>query len=315
MKNISVLTAFAFSLLLLAIIAGCDPDKKPSTRSSFFEAVEKPLEQATFQAENGLVFYSQGGNTKATIPASSLVDANGNTVTGTVNLEFREIYTKGDMMLYNRPTQTVDGRPLESGGEVFLSLTQNSKALKIAGNRQILLFMRTENPLEFMDVFYGSLDAQNDIFGWLPDATPDTPNVVITVDSFNFQDYGYQFFSDNLDWINCDRFFDIPANQKTTVCAKLPTGFSGENTTVYLVYTNRNSVMHLWNPGSDNTLCGSDVPLGDAVRFVSVSVQGDEGEEVYFLAHQTAVVTAGLEVELVPVKTSLPDIEAYLGSF
>ncbi|MBI5914534.1 MAG: hypothetical protein HY842_04095 [Bacteroidetes bacterium] len=313
MKKLSVLTAFIIALLLV-VFAGCDPDKKSSKLTTFFEAMEKPLEQATFFVENEFVFVSYSGYTRVTIPAGSLDDANGNNVTGIVNLAFREIYTKGDMMRYNRPTQTVDDQPLESGGEMFLGLTQNDKPLKLKPGKSIKVMMKTQDPKEYMDVFYGNLDSQDGLFRWLPDATPDSSNVtIVESDTNNIAYFGYEFFPTNLGWINCDRFTDIPANQ--TVCAQLPAGFSDDNTLVYLVYTDRNSVEQLRNPGNDNSLCGGNGPLDDAVTFVSVSVHGNVGEEVYFLAHEAAVVTAGLQVELEPVETSLADIEAYFGSF
>ena len=316
MKKIKFFSALATALLLLAITTGCDPDKKePGDLSGLFEALEKPSEKTSFNAGTGLVFTSQSGKTTLSIPASSLVDESGNAVSGTVDLEFREIYSKGDMVRYRRPTQTIGGRGLESGGEVYLGLSQGGKALRLAPGSKVFARMDTNDPKFDMDVFYGAIDPTTGQFGWEDDGSVDTPNVVVSFDSANVENYGYEFFSDSLDWVNCDRFWDIPANLKTTVCANLPTGFNQENTTVFLVFTNRNSVMHLWNDGTNNSFCGGDVPLDDAVTFIAVSVQGEEGEEVYFLAHQAATVTAGLEVDLAPVETSMSDIEEFLGGF
>ena len=312
------LPALAAALLLLTLTFGCDPDKKsnPSDLNEVFTALEKPLEKTSFDADDDFIFESKSGKTTVYFPASALVDEAGNTVTGNVTLEFREIYTKGDMMLHRRPTQTLDGRGLESGGEVYLGLSQGDKPLKLKPGSQVTIYMETTDPSYDMDVFYGAIDPATGLFGWEDDGSAETPNVAVTVDSFNVESIGYEFFSDSLDWINCDRFWDIPANLKTTVCAKLPDDYTLENTTVYLAYTDRNSVMHLWETSTDpSTFCGGDVPLGDAVTFISVSVLGEEGEEVYFLAHEAATVTANLEVELTPVETSLSDIEDYLGGF
>ncbi len=57
--------------------------------------------------------------TLITIPANAFVTLGGFPVTGTVNIEYKELYKKSDMLFSDKPTVLFDGSPLKSGGDIF----------------------------------------------------------------------------------------------------------------------------------------------------------------------------------------------------
>ena len=68
--------------------------------------------------------------TRITIPANSLIAANGNEVTDSVKIELKEVFTKKDMILTGLTTIS-DGELLESYGMFYLNATKNGQDLKI----------------------------------------------------------------------------------------------------------------------------------------------------------------------------------------
>jgi hypothetical protein len=66
----------------------------------------------------------------------SLKDKAGNIVTGIVEIKLLDVYSKADMLLINKPTMGIlpngDRAILKSGGEFFMTASQNGEELEIA---------------------------------------------------------------------------------------------------------------------------------------------------------------------------------------
>ena len=86
--------------------------------ADFFEKNGVQMQTHTIDATAGGTFTSPQG-TVVTIPANAFVTGGGAPITGNVNIEFKDIYKKSDMLLSNMSTQTATG-PLKSAGEFFI---------------------------------------------------------------------------------------------------------------------------------------------------------------------------------------------------
>nr|MCU0345369.1 hypothetical protein [Saprospiraceae bacterium] len=266
-----------------------------------FEALEKPLEENEITSLNG-DFTSKSGNIEVYCP--SFVDNNGQSVTGTLLASFREVATKGDMIRYQTPSQTTDGKALESLGQLYVAITKDGKPVQLSQGEQFYIDMVAPAVAPGMDVFYGETNAATQQIQWEDDGHPDSSNIIVN-------EIGGQtrlmFFSKQLYWFSNSVALDLSGSTTTEVCATLPDDFTAENTVLYLVFENRNSVLRL---GSNN--CAADIPVGENVTLVALSVQGNEGDETYYLAHSSVAVSAGQQVALTPAESSISEIEAFL---
>lgn len=293
------------ALLIVALFFGCKKDEKetPATLSNLFSALEKPAETGSFTSSGG--YESPSKNTIITSPG--FVDANGKSVSiGSLSIEFREINKKGDMIRYQTATQTADGVGLDSYGQIFVSVTESGKPVNIAGGQKMPIDMVALNGYApDTDIFYGKTDSNTGLTTWNDDGTPNTADV----SKYQLGDVSHLLLnSANLIWINAASPLDVSSGPTTSVCATLPTGFTTDNTAVFMVLTNSNSVFSL-----GTSLCSPDVLVGYEAFLVALAVQGNEGKEKYFLAHTAPFsITDQLKVDLTPTETSIAEIDTYL---
>src|SRR5581483_2643986 len=135
LKNITI------GALLIAInaMSGCKKDSTLTPTNStnngsgitsfqaFFKAMGAPTQDFTINASTGGSFTGLKG-TKFTFYSNSFLNSSNALVTGNVNIQLREIYSKEDMLFSNMPT-TSGNQPLLSGGEYYLSVSQNNQPL------------------------------------------------------------------------------------------------------------------------------------------------------------------------------------------
>jgi hypothetical protein len=96
--------------------------------------------------------------TKVKIDKNIFVDQNGKKIKGKVEIQLIEALTPIDMVLGNLTT-TYNGKPLETGGMIYLNAEANGKEVSIASNKSISITMPTEETLEGMSVFEGKQDS------------------------------------------------------------------------------------------------------------------------------------------------------------
>ena len=198
--------------------------------------VNSSASNQSITSDKGIV-YTFGSNT--------FINTLGNPVSGSFNIELVEALTKKEMMLLNRPTFTHSGQLLVSGGVVYLNATQNGQQLSINDSDPVMVSIPTDNYIP-MDFFDGSFDNQGG-FGW--DESED--DTVITNTNGNGQDstffedfFSYNFEIDSIGWINCDYFYNSP-DPLTQVEVVLPDTFNGDNSAVFIYYSEINSVASL----------------------------------------------------------------------
>lgn len=260
--------------------------------------VNSSASSLSITSDKGIV-YTFGSNT--------FINTLGNPVSGSFNIELVEALTKKEMMLLNRPTFTHSGRLLVSGGVVYLNATQNGQQLSINDSDPVMVSIPTDNYIP-MDFFDGSFDNQGG-FGW--DESED--DTVITNTNDNGQDstffedfFSFNFEIDSIGWINCDYFYNS-ADPLTQVEVVLPDTFNGDNSAVFIYYSDINSVASLSDYDTDGTFdlgASYSTPVGMEVTFVVIS----ESDGTFFYNFVTTTISQD-HVEVISALTSVTEAE------
>ncbi|KAB2810396.1 hypothetical protein [Phaeocystidibacter luteus] len=179
-----------------------NPDPTPTaTYTSINELLEDmapPVQTFGFDADDGGVFTTPRGS-QITIPSSAFVGLNGQPISGNVQLEFQEIFTRTDMMTTGVTTVS-NNALLNSGGAYTIDVTQNGQSLAVAPNASIEVRIPEQAVDPGMQIFVGQNLGTGSNNTWqLPDSAT----------TFNFlRDNGfYQITSQYLGWVNCDAFY------------------------------------------------------------------------------------------------------------
>lgn len=221
--------------------------------------------------------------------------------------------TKGEMVISGLPTIS-ESKLLESRIEFNLQIQDGTTPVKLAHGKQIRILVNDPDPRERMELFYGDTnkwiqaDDNNETWDnvansewWIQQDTNQNP----------ISGFGYECFSDSLDWINVDVFFDVPKEHRTPVCLDLPEQYTNKNTSVFMVFDDYKSI--LWMPGDSATqqFCESygSTPIGFNVTFVVVV---EMGEGQYEFAAQKATIYENHIETIIPKKTPYEEIKNYL---
>ncbi|MEZ4965402.1 MAG: hypothetical protein R2791_09175 [Saprospiraceae bacterium] len=302
---------FIYALLNTVTLAGlwsCRKDVEnfrpyPST----LEAIQQLLDQVP-SATSHATFVLSG-----TVPDTALItpggvrvfltdnehlfsDTDGNPVPcstcQTLRVEVTEALRKGDIIARGIHTVSTDGSLLESGGMLRVNVSCDGKALQLLPDRKLKIQVPADDPADDMFVFEGIM--KSDTFGsWADTGLPVfqsdwlAPNQVDVIT-------GYELFSPHLNWINCDRFVGEPT---TSFCVDLPPEFNPENSRVYLVFENMQSIAPLETDLSSGTFCYPMAPHGFQVRIVSIS-KTEDGR--YWLGNKQTEIGTNATVEVQP---------------
>jgi hypothetical protein len=236
----------------------------PTTYSSltdFFNHNGAQSQFFTLDASAGGTFTGAKG-TLFTFQSNSFATQSGNPVSGTVNVELKEMLSKKDMLLSNRTT-TSYSYPLISGGEYYLNVTQNNQQLKLAsGVSYTAQLPSTTVPLNGMQVFNGQLGSADNI----------TWNVADSIGNWIAQQtspYSYVLTTDSMHWVNCDQFGNSSATW-TDISVSITNIASMKNAKVYIYYDGMNSIFGFWT--SSNPFSTNECWLGQNVHIVAIGV-------------------------------------------
>ncbi len=216
----------------------CDGLCSVATAEAFDGMKEKALEEMTqkfqFKAEDGAVTLTSKKGVKITINGNCLTK-NGNAVTGNVDLEYVEIFNKGNMLTTNKPTMGLmpngDKALLLTGGEFFLEASQNGVALATNCELQLIIPANLTGGTDTNMILWNGLIDDNGDLVW-EEAKRDGANGKGGVFA---EGSNYYAFIGNFGWSNVDRFYNDP-RPKTTILAAVPEGNDNKNSAVYLSY-------------------------------------------------------------------------------
>ncbi|WP_340201533.1 hypothetical protein [Ascidiimonas sp. W6] len=241
MKNLKTIlgTAFLTAFMFTSCTTNDDVDVQffdgPSPQA-FKDLKDAALENNTqnfqFEANGSNINLTSDNGVQININTNCLT-LNGDVVSGTVDLEYVELFEKGNMLSTNKPTMGIlpngDKALLISGGEFFMEATQNGVALETNCNIQLIIPSDLTGGTDpAMTLWEGQID-ENDNLAWREeDAAAGQGGV------FGEGGQYYAFFQ-SFGWSNVDRFYNDP-RPKTTILVGVPDGFDNQNSNVYLSY-------------------------------------------------------------------------------
>jgi hypothetical protein len=255
---------FFFAVAMLTILS-CnesrfDDDSSHHNQSltvhDFLYASKPVYPTHTINGVTGGSFITAQG-TVVDIPANAFTTQGGIPVTGMVTVEFKDIYKKSDMLLLDKPTTTVNGNPLKSGGEFFIKATFNGSGLLMAPGKKITVQQPAGltggvDLVNLMEPFVGEVDS-NGLVGWnQPDSSffPDMDSLSWVGSSYIFSLYNFSMPVDSGTWCNSDNssyFYGYPLTSLTIEDSD-PTPIA--NNQVYLFFDNISSMVHVYQTTS-----------------------------------------------------------------
>jgi hypothetical protein len=260
MKHIFFLAAAAFLLFACQKeLSRSAPVKTgPVSLAQFFTKNAVPVYLFTAASENSIRLTTPKG-TGVQFPENAFVTSGNRPVTGPVSIEVKEIFTPGEMILNNTPAMS-DGKPLISGGEFFVRVTQGSEVLKLAPGKHIRLNVvpPAGADMQGMQVFNG--DTSSGTINWIPN---NNPGNTVARDTIRFS---VILFADSLQWLNIDKFIDEPKIRYTVLPGNCP---DLDSTAVFVHLTGQKSVFRF--PGGASGLT-SDNMIAARATLVGICV-------------------------------------------
>jgi hypothetical protein len=316
-------TQFLLATLAIAAIlfTGCKNKKSEvpspvtnnssSTATEFFANNGAKKQAFTVNVDNSTAVITGSEGSTITIPKDAFVTASGQPVTGNISIELVEIFDQTGMVLSDRPT-TSNGQLLISGGEIYIGATADGQQLELNDNTTILISLPEDSMEAGMTIFTGSADSSQ--FNWtvVPDVInsqtggTDTSWTNDTTSYFYYDPSRYIFTVTTLGWINCDKFYNAPSTTDISiVCSGIePT----QDTRVYIIFKNINSVVSVWNNSSPNVFNSNNVPVGELVTIIAFSLK--DGKE--YIGTAEATISANLSTTLQLTEASEAEIVALI---
>ncbi|MEY4933889.1 MAG: hypothetical protein RIS64_248 [Bacteroidota bacterium] len=280
----------------------------------FKNLVATPESKTVNLASGGLYTFSNGCTVR--LAPNACVSGNGQVASGAAQLEVVLIKSRGDMVQYRMETVS-DGKLLESGGQLFVRVSQNNQELSLANNQAITInYTIPSTPNGQMQIFNGTERTDGRV-NWVLNQDSTANNVFVRRDSFS-NNYLYGLTCNRLRWINCDYFRGDTSNL-VKYYVQMADSFTNVNTGVFTVFRNLNAMIGLQGDsttrkfGVPNGYRG--VPTGSAVTFVSISRLGrDSTNYRYYLGTSDITITGNVTYALNPVRKTLAEIRTFLNS-
>jgi hypothetical protein len=246
-------------------------------------------------------------------PANSCVTKNNRACTGNLSVEILVLRKKGEFLLNNVPTTSL-GRQLISGGAVRIKVSQNGEEVKLArpftAPYRVKFQSTSTTPDPAMKLFEGTPEGRFK-FDWIPiqnvAGTSNPPFLRAWADSIQRRPIaGFELLLDRFSWINCDKFSGDSTTLTNKFCVAMADTFTNQNTSVFVVFKDINSVLSLAGDGKTKQFCVPTnyrgLPIGKVVNIVSISTIKDRiyiGKKEVTIAPNTNATAIKLETTVV----------------
>lgn len=294
MKKIS-LNFLLFTLGILFAIIGCTKRPEnvgPSDNSfnNYFASQRSKVQKFTLNAETGAIITGTKG-TKVYIGGGTLRTMNGQPITGQVTLELKEVIQFSDMVSNCAPTVS-KGKLLKSGGEFYISASQNGTPLTLASNASYFIDIAAPNGTsDSMKVFTGT--DSSGVITWVPVQTDTINNNMQLPDSianaalydsttyFNSNKtswgirnkvFNYVIKCNSFGWINADYFIEMQYAdlcEQTIICDP-SLQLDNQQTQVYYLLPASNSCALLYMT-QDGFIFKGGIPAKQSIKIVAIS--------------------------------------------
>lgn len=275
------------------------------------QALSDITQNFQFNADDGMIFLTSNKGVAISIDANCLTK-NGNPVSGMVDLEYVEVFEKGNMLTTNKTTMGIKSNGnkalIITGGEFFLEATQNGDVLDTGCAMQLEVpTALTGGPDPDMTLWTGNIDSNGDLI-WDPQ-TLNGHGVFVSGSN-------YSAFLQNFGWTNIDKFYLDP-RPKTTIHAQAPADYNYNNSAIYLAYANEDfglAILTEFENGVFSEYYG-ELPIGlDYHLIFTTEVDGEwryavksatlaEDQIITFSIEETTIATTD---QLVSIVNALP---------
>ncbi len=273
--------ALSFSLFLFSSCMNTDDEivvKGPSS-SEFHHLFNEELQNRTqsfhMNAEDGYITFTSANGVEFSIDGSCL-KLNGQSVTGAIDIEFVELFDRGDMLVTNKLTMGVYNSEkylLQSGGEFYINAKKDGQQLSLDCQMHITVPVAlTGGVNNNMLPFTGILDSNGNISWEIIVGSELWTNLTL-----NFP--AYEAVLDNFGWFNCDEFYNTIGPQ-TEITAFVPEGYGNENNLVLIATKDM--------PNSLGSIAGK-YPVGLECHIIFVSELN--GKFLYSIKQNETLIT------------------------
>lgn len=239
----------------------------------------------TIDENTGFIDFTSEKGVEVRIYTSCLT-LGGQTLEGDIEVEFLELYERGNLMTTNVATlgkhQNGDLEMLVTGGAFYLNIRQNGVEIdNVACGIQMKVPTALTGGADYdMIMWYGNIDNDGDLV-W---EEAGNGAYVEIADSYYFA------FLNQFGFTNIDRFYSDPRD-RTTLLVDVPTGYSKDNSRVYLSYVGEIyglSRLQMYENGMFSEHFGQ-IPIGLECHVIFLS----EFEDQYVYAIKTVTVAVG----------------------
>jgi hypothetical protein len=285
---------FSFLLIpLVFLVSSCGADFDPLTELNGTQAAimtmlqSDDITQRASIPEDNFSFISEAQTTVTAQPNSFEFTDGSGLVSGIIDFEMIELFTKSEILRYGIPTQSYDSI-LESDGEFLFSASQNGKPLRLAENKALTVTVPNADPNPEMQLF----DIVEET--WSPVMVDFRPLSVLDTAEF----LGYEFIFNNLDWVNIDYFTKFDT-ELTDIDIRLPEGYDDDKVMIWIVFEDLDIVMS----------ASKNLPIGQEVSIVCIAA---EDEDNFRIDIEEVEIEEGLTVDLEPKEESVDKIKTLL---
>jgi hypothetical protein len=319
-KNWVVLAGLliGFSVTVTACKKKPAEDPKPdgqALKERFLQNRQDMLQTFTIDASaGGTITGSQGS--EIYIPAGAL-GLNGTPVSGNVEIQLIEIYSRGHMLLDNMPTNGKNANGeiemLKTAGEFYLNAVQNGN------NLEILTFVQFRSkPVDPNDVdnnmqlFRPECNDPADVGcegAWEEDPNPAGHGIRVGANQMAQPIYIVDLAQ--FGWTNLDRWYNYNGPQ-TTLHIDVPDGFDDTNCEVFLSYDGEDGLARM-DVYDDQTGMFTEhygkLPVGQQVHIILIA---DIDGEIHYTIQGTTITQNHVETMAYPQPTTEADLLAVI---
>ena len=302
-----------FLMIATLLMTGCEQKKnidiidEIGKISKLLENLDESSQFYIFSSDSIITMIGKYG-TRFIINPSDLITQSGKKINDSIKIELKELTNQYQMTMANAQTVSSSGL-LVSGGAYFIEITTQGEKVKLKPKKKIKIrfpILSQEN----MSLFSGNRDSLGRLY-WTQEGInfknemdikkelemlqvllmremngkavgsgygPIARSLETKIDSLRSIIYGDRLYPEiefgNLEWINCDRFFEI--DNKTDLMINFSPIEKIKTASIYLIFRDMNSVMQEYyiniNEKKPNVTF-QNIPLGANIKLIAYTLK------------------------------------------